>query len=71
MAQIKFHKSKVEVPKSKEIKSISRFDDDTKKNLLISQQILLRKQCATNIKAKEIVISSQTADNETHVERNF
>ena len=71
MATIKFHKSKVEVPKGKEIKSITRFDADTKKNLLIRQQILLRKQCATNIKAKNILISSQTTDNETDLKNNF
>ena len=66
MAKIKFHKSKIEIPKGKEIKSITRFDDEAKKDLLIRQQILLRKQCATRIKAKDIVISSIAPENETN-----
>ena len=66
MAKIKFHKSKIEIPKGKEIKSITRFDDEAKKDLLIRQQILLRKQCATRKKAKDIVISSIAPENETN-----
>ena len=71
MAKIEYHKLSEEPIKCKKIKSITNFDDNVKNNLLIRQQILLRKQCATYIKAKDIVISSQSADNETNPERNF
>ena len=69
MAKIKFYKLKGEVPKGKQIKSITRFDECDKNNLLIRQQILLRRRCATRIKAKDIVISSQTRENETNLEK--
>lgn len=71
MAKIKFHKSKIEIPKGKEIKSITRFDDEAKKNLLIRQQILLRKQCATRIKAKDIVISSHKIEDQANLENKL
>lgn len=71
MAKIEFYKLKGEIPKGKMIKSITRFSDETKEELRIRQQVILRKQAKTRIKSKDILISSHVEDNETNLENNF
>lgn len=68
MAKIKFYKLKGEIVKVDKIESISRFDNKAKENLLTTKLKLLKEQCSTRIKAKEIVISSQAKENKTKTE---
>jgi len=59
MAKIKFHKQKQQIIQTKRIKSITRFDEETKQLLLQQKSELMKQQGATLVDADEIVVKEQ------------
>jgi len=69
MAKIEFYKLKGNIPKGKKVETIAGNDGKVNEKLLIRKSELLKQECATRIKARDVHIIAQAAESETSFEK--